>query len=140
MRGEAEAEAFQLINARGDERDEAAAFRIEQEAEGAGEREAQGLGDAAREGVIEDDGGTVGFEREGEDARFTGAEVAGERERGCAGRVANGDPREDGRIGQIEARLPALGEFLHDRVWNHDATGERGQDVQPAELVEILER
>ena len=33
MRGEAEAGAVQLIHARCDERDEAAAFRIEQEAE-----------------------------------------------------------------------------------------------------------
>lgn len=104
MRGDAEAQVIQFIEAWRDERDETAAFRVEQETERARERQVQRLGNAACEGVVEDDGGTGGFEREGEDAGFAGAEIAGERERRGAGGTANRDPREPCRVRQIEAR------------------------------------
>ena len=140
MRGKAEAQEVECVEAWGDCGEKAAALGVQKESQRAGEREAEGGGDAAGKGVIEDDGGIGGFEGEGEDAGFTGAEIAGEGKCGGAVRTADFDPRELGGIGQVKTREPALGEFLHDGVGNDDAPGERGQNLQSPELVEVLER
>ena len=140
MRGEAEPQAVELVEAWGDSREKAAALGVQKETERAGEGDMEGGGDAAGKGVVEDDGGIGGFESQGEDAGFTGAEIAGEGKCRCAVRTADFEPRKLAGVGQVKARPPALGEFLHDGVGNDDAPGERGQNLQPAKLVEILER
>ena len=64
---------------------------VNQQTEGASQRDAQGFGDPAGEAVVEDDDGAGGFEGQSEDAGFTGPELAGERQGGSAARLADGD-------------------------------------------------
>ena len=139
MRGKAEAQAVELVEAWGDSREKAAALGVQKEAERAGEREAKGGGDAAGKSIIEDDGGIRGFESEGEDTGFSGTKIAGERKCGRTAWMADFDPRELGGIGKVKTREPAFGEFFHDSVRNDDAPGERGQNLQPSKLMKVLE-
>ena len=94
LRSDAESQLAQAIQAGCDGGKQSGALGVQQQAQGADERDAQMFGGLACKGVVEDDSGAGRFEGEGEDGGFAGAEVAGERECRGADRAADFQPRE----------------------------------------------
>ena len=140
VRGDAKAQLVQPIEAWGDGGKQAGALGIEEQAEGADEREVKMLGGLTGETVVEDYGGVRGFKGEGEDGGFAGAEMAGEGECGGADGAADFHPRQSAHVGQIATVFPPDLQFSHDGLGDDHTNDQAGQNLQMPELMEILER
>lgn len=129
-----------MIEHRRDRLDHPRFLGIEQNSERARERDAKEFGRPATEPVIEDNQWVAGFQREGKDGGFSLAEIGGERKCGGACGGAHGDPPEPSQVRQIKSQCPPRLKLL-DNGGRHDhPLGERGEKIQPSDLVKILER
>ncbi len=138
--GEPEPQCVELIEEWGNRMDQPCLPCIKKQSKRAGHRNTKEFRRPAAECVVEDHQRGSGLQGEGENGRLSRAKIRRERKRGGALGIAQGHPSQFSQIRHIISQHPPRIEFRGNGAWNNHSIGQRGEKIEPSQLVKVLER
>lgn len=108
------------------------ALGIQQQTQGPSQRQPKSLGHLARQSVIKDRRGVLGFQSQREDLCLTRAKIGHQWKHGEARGPPCCDPVQSSEVRQIEAQLPSSIDLFENGWGNRDRVGESRKEMQQA--------